>query len=451
MSDAVEDVLASVTDMVEPSLEEREAVELAVAELTERTISAAEELAPGADVMHVGSTARDTWLAGERDIDVFVRFPPETDRETLRERGLAVGRAVLPDGEATYAEHPYITGRHDGFDVDVVPCVRVASADAAETAVDRTPFHTRYVADRLDEELAREVRLAKAFCRGIAAYGSDLTTRGFGGYLLELLILEFGDLRSLLERAADWRPPVVIDPAGHAAVEFEADLVVVDPTDPSRNVAAVVSRTNLSRLQHYARRFLAEPDTSFFEPPTPGSLSEADLEAALDDRGTTVLALRFDRPDVLDDQLYPQLRKTRTSLVEVLDRTGFDVLRSAVLADDDVAAILLEPEVAERAAVERHHGPPVQLRDHADRFLASYDDADVYGPFIADDRYVVEKARDFTAPAEVLESDRVFDLALGEHVADELEAGYEVLANEAISGLLPRFDAELAAYFDPRP
>ncbi|NIS30872.1 MAG: tRNA CCA-pyrophosphorylase, partial [Actinobacteria bacterium] len=55
---------------------------------------------------------------------------------------------------------------------------------------DRTPFHAAYVEGRLNDELAAEVRVLKQLLEGIGVYGSDLKTRGFSGYLTELLVLE---------------------------------------------------------------------------------------------------------------------------------------------------------------------------------------------------------------------------------------------------------------------
>ena len=153
-------------------------------------------------------------------------------------------------------------------------CYAVESAADIRSAVDRTPFHTGYLEGRV-EPVADDVRLAKAFLDGVGAYGSDLRTRGFSGYLTELLVLEYGGFRPLLEAAADWSPPVRLDPEDHAEASFEDPLAVVDPTDPERNVAAVCSARNVGRLLHYARDLLADPRIDLFEPRDPASRSRA--------------------------------------------------------------------------------------------------------------------------------------------------------------------------------
>ncbi|RBI58846.1 CCA tRNA nucleotidyltransferase [halophilic archaeon] len=456
---AFEDVVAAVRERVEPDAEERSRLGTVVERLVERTESAVDDLPVEADVLQVGSTARGTWLSGDRDIDLFVRFPPDCDRDDLESYGLDVGHAVLPDGHEEYAEHPYVKGEFEGFDVDLVPCYRVESATDIRSAVDRTPFHTRYLEARLDDDLANDVRVFKQFLTGIGTYGSDLRTRGFSGFLAELLVLEHGGLRPLLEAAVDWQPPVRFDPEDHGTREFDDPLVVVDPTDPERNVAAVLSAANLARLQHYARELLDDPRESLFFPESPDPLSPADVREFVDDRGTTPVALRFPAPDVVEDQLYPQLDKSLSGVREALERRGFEVLRADLFADDS-AVLLFELGVAERPAVERHEGPPVHVRRHAAGFYEKYANGDgdpesgdrTYGPFVDDGRYVVERPREFTTATAFLESDALFDAALGVHVEGALRDGYDLLAGgDAVADLAGEFGVELARYFDPRP
>jgi tRNA nucleotidyltransferase (CCA-adding enzyme) len=450
MTDAFCETVAAVRERVTPDPEERERLERAAADLLERTEWLAADLPVETDVLRVGSTARGTWLAGDRDIDVFVRFPPDLPREDLESYGLAVGREVLPDGRAEYAEHPYVTGEVGGFDVDLVPCYRVERATEARSAVDRTPFHTSYIEGAITDDLAAEVRVLKAFLTARRIYGSDLRTRGFSGYLTELLVLAFDGFRPLIEAAADWHPPVELDPEDHGTRSFDDPLVVIDPTDPERNVAAVLSEANLARFQHHARALLADPSADRFEPDDREPLDREALSAHLDRRGTTPIGLRFEAPDVVEDQLYPQLEKSRRSLVDELNRRGFAVLRSAAFADD-TAVLLLECAIPTLPAVERHVGPPVAVREHAASFHDAYEGSDVYGPFVEGGRYVVEREREHASAVELLGSEVPFDVALGPDVEAALRDGYELLVGEEIAELLGEFGVELARYYDPSP
>jgi tRNA nucleotidyltransferase (CCA-adding enzyme) len=448
-------VVRAVDERVRPDAEERARLVAAVETLRTRVERAVDERLPAAvaedvDVLQVGSTARGTWLSGDRDIDLFVRFPTEVDRDDLEGYGLDVGRAVLPDGHEEYAEHPYVRGVFDGFDVDLVPCYDVDDAAETRSAVDRTPFHNAYLAERIDERLARDVRVFKRFLKGIGAYGSDLRTRGFSGYLTELLVLEYDGVVPLVEAAADWHPPVTFDPGVHGTRDHDDPLVVVDPTDPARNVAAVCSAGNVARLQHYARELVADPSEELFFPSEPEPLTPEGVEAHLARRETTPVAVCFDAPDLVDDQLYPQLEKSLVGLEGELDRRGFGVLRSTLFADER-AVLLFELTTRRLPAVERHEGPPVHVRTHAEGFVETYDSRDVYGPFIDGDRYVVERDRAWTDARALLESDVVFDVALGKDVESALDEGYDVLVGEEIATLAAAFGTELATYFSPAP
>ncbi|MDY7081172.1 MAG: CCA tRNA nucleotidyltransferase, partial [Halobacteria archaeon] len=335
----LDEVLAEIS----PDEEERDALEEAYEDVKERAENALNERDVDADVELVGSAARDTWMSGDRDIDIFLLLPPELERNDFEEIGLDVGKDVFPDGTVEYAEHPYVKGDEDGYDVDIVPCYDLDSPAELRSAVDRTPFHNDYIKNSgIDGD---EVRLLKAFARGAGVYGSDLRTQGFSGYLCELLVLHYGGFESVVEAAADWQPPVKIDIEGHVQEDFDDSLVVIDPTDPGRNVAAVVSEDSFARFIDWCREWEGEPSKSLFFPPDVSPMEADGLEAELGKRGTTLVCVTFDAPDIVDDQLFPQLYKTRKSLVGELERRGFDVLRSDVMANSS-CVILVELNVA---------------------------------------------------------------------------------------------------------
>jgi len=249
------------------------------------------------------------------------------------------------------------------------------------------------------------------------------------------------------------------DPERHAERTFDDSLVVVDPTDPTRNVAAVLSAANLARFQHYARELLAAPSEELFEPAISEPLDASEIRGHLDRRGGTPVAVVFDAPDLVDDQLWPQLRRSLDGIVRGLNGHGFDVLRSQAMvgadegADPERAALYAELEVAERPAVERHEGPPVAVRKHAASFYESYADdvdPDTYGPFIDGDRYVVEREREFTTVREYLESDAANDVALGAQVEQEF-AERDVLLGDSVATLADEFGRSLREFYEPYP
>ncbi len=304
------------------------------------------------------------------------------------------------------------------------------------------------------------MRLLKQFLTGIGAYGSDLKTRGYSGYLTELLTITYGGFVPLLEAATDWTPPVKLDPEAHGERAFDDPLVLIDPTDPERNVAAVCAAENVARLQHHARAFLETPEAERFFPPSRDPLGSEAVTDHIRRRGTTPIAVQFDPPDLVSDQLWPQLRKSLSGVRDGLEARGFDVVRSRAMAGEQ-AVLFFELSVASRPVITSHEGPPVSVRNHAQEFYQTYaaetpadapDGAGLggaYGPVIDDDRYVVERPRKFTDAASFLESDDLLDVSLGAGLVDAL-GDREVIVGTAVAELATEFGAEFREYFEPR-
>ena len=285
-------------------------------------IARIENLAKERDIslkaMLVGSAARGTWLSGDHDLDIFLGVPPEGDLGAA----LEIARLTAHDHEEKYAEHAYVHAQMDGFEVDLVPCYLVDDAARLLSAVDRTPFHTKYVSIRITGK-EDDVLLLKQFMKGVNVYGSELKVGGFSGYLTELLVLCYGSFVAVLQAASSWRPGQRLDLEGHGKERHDEPLIVVDPVDPRRNVAAALTLDKMLQFAGAARSFLAEPKLDFFFPPSQSPLSDEELIAQINERGTMPILLEFAAPDVVEDVLYPQLRKAEASIKALLERNGF--------------------------------------------------------------------------------------------------------------------------------
>ena len=206
----------------------------------------------------VGSIAKGTNLKGA-DIDLFIRFDENID---LKEEGLKLAREILPEGKELYAQHPYLRGEIEGIGIDVVPCYNIKDSSKSISAVDRTPFHTKWVNANITSR-EDEVRLAKQFLKGAGAYGANAAVGGFSGYLVEILIIKYGNFERLIHEIAQWRPPVVIQNVEGAP---KAAIMIKDPVDQKRNVAAGVTLKGLGAAILAAKGFLNNPTIEFFFP-----------------------------------------------------------------------------------------------------------------------------------------------------------------------------------------
>ncbi|MDD1723885.1 MAG: CCA tRNA nucleotidyltransferase [Methanospirillum sp.] len=403
----------------------------------EQMYSLAEKIIAGirssgkAEGMMVGSVARKTCVHGDRDLDIFMLFDPALSREDLEHEGLALARRIASGYtdiiREKYAEHPYLNATIDGIDVDLVPCYRVMQATGIQSAVDRTPFHNRYVSSRIGS-LTDEVLLLKQFVKAGGVYGSDQMTEGFAGYLCELLILYFGGFHALIEEAASWKPGVYLDIERHAAKVFDDPMVVIDPVDPCRNVSASVSGTRLLEFIELCQGYLASPSPWFFYRPPICILTREEVQSLLSGRESAFIAMTFRTPPYIEDIVVPQLRKSLQSLADLLRRHEFVIARADTWMLEDRCMLLFELLVDTLPAVRYHAGPPVTTPVNASRFLEKYIRSDQVfaGPYIRDGRYGVELPRRFRRAADLLASPEVLATALGKQVKYAMSEEYHV-------------------------
>jgi tRNA nucleotidyltransferase (CCA-adding enzyme) len=342
----------------------------------------------------VGSYAKGTYLSAP-DLDLFMLFPEGTPHSILEDIGLQAGEDIL-HGIRMYSEHPYTRGVFEGVSVDLVPSIALKNTLKLQTAVDRTPFHTDYILSKLDDAKKDQVRLLKAFMKGIEAYGAEPNTRGFSGYLCELLIVKYGSFDEVLEAASDWREgtTIVIEKKGPPMI---GPLVVYDPVDERRNVASAVHIDTMSLFIVAAKAYLEEPSERFFFPHKRVPLTKEELQKKTEEHGSRIMTVIFKRPDVIEDNLYSQLWKTQYALTKKLNDFDYNVLRAVHNMTDDTLEIAFEIERDVLSKTYKHAGPPVFVKTAAS-FLNKWKDNEYGKPFIEDGCWnVIAERMYFTA------------------------------------------------------
>lgn len=346
---------------------------------------------PKANVTFVGSAARDTGLKGDNDIDVFAAWPREMqEEEIVKKTFAATKKALRAKWETHYAEHPYLQAKIGRYKVEVIPCFRIGQHEGIKSAVDRSPLHMEFLQDRLTQEQRRDVRAFKQFLKNAGLYGAELAVQGFSGLLCEYLILNYRTLEGLVENASKWRPPVLIefDPADSDKKTLVAPLVVIDAVDRNRNVAAVVSETNVHRFISLCRAFWNEPSEKFFflqrKPP-----SAALLRKKIRERKTHFCLIELKTPELVEDILIPQLRRSQKTLERHLHLAGFPVFGSHSFCENGKCFILFELLSEKTPFLKRENGPPVANEKAVAQFLKARKSVS-RGPFVDGDRVSVE-------------------------------------------------------------
>ncbi len=369
----------------------------------------------------VGSYARNTWLKGNLEIDVFLLFPEDLPRGELEKRGLEIGKTILDSYEIRYAEHPYVHGKVKGVEVDVVPCYKVKDPSNIKSAVDRTPFHHEWLKDRIKGK-ENDVRLLKRFLKVHGIYGAEYKVRGFSGYLCELLIVFYGSFENLVREATKWTRRTVIDVKNHEIRRGDR-FFVVDPVDEKRNVAANLSLDNLAKFVHLCREFVKNPSEDFFFEREFEIPRDEELFMELEKRGTAIFAVEFNKPDIVEDNLYPQLERATKKITEFLERENFMPLRTGFFVASK-CYLIFECQVKELSRIRRRMGPPFEEEKHVKRFLKDK----LYKPFLEGGRWWVYDERKFTRPEEAVKSyiEKNWQ-ALGKNVGEEMRKWFKII------------------------
>ncbi len=419
---AAQRIETRVRERITPSPEELARVARVRADLVRAVQLAAEaRKSPLARALVAGSAARGTFLRDRLDIDFFLLFPPELPRARLETEGLALAEAILTKPERKYAEHPYLRGTFQGYTVDVVPGYAITDPSKPLTAVDRTPFHDEHLRAHQTPANVAEVRLAKLFLRSLGIYGSEARTEGFSGYLVELVILQFGTLHALLEAARSWRLPVRLCPPGKEPPRLPPDvaLILPDAVDPNRNVASALSPRNLALFILGAAAYLEHPGEEWFELPKRRHLSRADALERVARRATHVSVVEVPRPALVDDTLYPQLRKAERAIAEEATRVGFEVVGSACAAGPAALLVLVEVAHGRLSAVRVQDGPPAGL-DRVGSFLEKWTAPGApvsQGPYVREDGRLGIEVRRSECDLEIVLAAAIPRLSLGKDIS----------------------------------
>jgi len=407
-----------------------------------------------------GSVAKDTWLSENQDIDIFMRLPTAIVRKNLNEISLRIAKKAAGDAKQIerYAEHPYLEIFVEGYRIDIVPCYD-AKPGEWQSATDRTPYHTNYIRTHLGQERTGEVRLLKKFMQGIGVYGAEIKVGGFSGYLCELLVMQYGSFEGVIRTFADYSKRVIVDIEGvyvnctkkEVELLFVEPLIVVDPVDKNRNVASAVQPQKLYEFIGATRAYLKAPSQDFFYPPPIQAFHPDIVECRLAAQTTTHLWVVIGGIEAVPDVLWGQLYRTKRSLRKLLETHDFEILRDAVWSNESTLCVFVfELKQQMLSCVKKHLGPQLERQGECERFLAKYvDKSNVHvGPYIEDDRWVVEMPRRYSN-ATILLQEKLADggksAGIAELVTEAIKQNCKVMVDGEILEIY-RENADFAVF-----
>jgi tRNA nucleotidyltransferase (CCA-adding enzyme) len=280
----------------------------------------------------------------------------------------------------------------------------------------------------LTEGLKLEVRLLKKFLKAQGLYGAEIRVRGFSGYLTEVLTVKYGSFLNLLKGASSWRKGEVIafeEEERVRRIHRGSWLIIADPVDPTRNLAAAISPQKVAKFILLSRSFLARPHISYFTE-FKGWRDEPVYDG--------VVCLRFRVPAKVEDILWGELLKSAKAVAKQLRIKGFDVIKYSIACEEDEACMALLLERTEKRFLVRR-GPEVFGQQDVERFLDKHkgdimvwvdEDMRLYS-FAENERGKVEDVL-----MEMREDPVSYGIAKG--IADEFRKSLEVLRGEEVVG-----------------
>ncbi|MFX1399552.1 MAG: hypothetical protein ACFFAS_21205 [Promethearchaeota archaeon] len=365
-----------------------------------------------------GSTGiKQTQLRNDFDIDLFVglnydlykpkykglsknKFKKESKKDFLMLCNEWVIKSLTPEvfhnPRLLYAEHPYVTIDYISeifklkvdivlyFDLDL----EFIKENGPKTAVDRSPWHGRFVRDELNEEQKNDVRLLKQFFKACHCYGDKSTVgkMGFFGYSAELLIYYFGTIQNLFKNFGT----ITQNPLDYykrtkkeleEIIHFQKDyLIITDPIDKNRNVASAISEKAYKFCYRRIKDFLKNPSMDFFQVQ---SIPEADLSDSDHPLLSKIFILEFKSTNdsvhytIHRDKLYSLGDSIKTngekeySHVERFKNIIFEVYFEDKINEYNLAIFCEKPNISP-SYIRR--GPPIQEKSHANKFKAKNPD-----------------------------------------------------------------------------
>ena len=321
------------------------------------------------EVIFGGSFAKGTWLKEEVDIDIFIKIDNSVNDKEFGQLGEQVGWQSLKgfNPYIRYSDHPYVEAVIDGIRVNVVPCYDVPKGKW-KSAADRSPFHTDYMRNNLDDEKRNQVRLLKKFLKSIGVYGADIATGGFSGYVAEIMILKYGSFESVLHAMSnigEENNVISIEkPDEHSVKNFKSQLIIIDPIDHKRNLGTAISAESIGKLVLAARSFLAKPSIDFF------IKKEKKLVGNNMELYPNLVIVEFNYKKRSPDVIRGQLKRSLNAISKQLELANFRVVRSTCVTDEEeTAAFGFLLESVTLSAYTQKIGPNIFMREETANFI----------------------------------------------------------------------------------
>jgi len=323
-----------------------------------------------------GSAAKGTWLKNDYDIDIFARFNLAYQNEEISK---ILEKSLLKlfkksEIEILHGSRDYFQIKQGKFTFEIVPVLDIKNADQVVNVTDVSPLHAAFVINEIRKKpkLADEIRLAKQFCKSANVYGAESYIKGFSGYLVEVLVIYAGSFEKFIKLFSKIKEKQVIDFKNYYKGKnvFEhmniskiySPLIVVDPVQKDRNIAAALGKEKFEILKKSADDFARNSSLSFFEVK---KISLKNLKNA----GALIITAKPVKGK--NDVVGSKLLKIYEFIKRELEENDF-VLKDSGWSWEKEAAFWFIPKDYVLSDTKIRIGPPVKSKHNAAAFKAKY-------------------------------------------------------------------------------
>jgi len=220
-----------------------------------------------------GSIAKNTWLKGKNEADIFIAYNYNKFKDKSNELSEMLEKAI----KKSFKKYLRLHGSRDYFQIEekdfvfeVVPILDIKKPEQAKNITDVSPMHVKFVAKH--KKLCDDVRVLKQFCKANNVYGAESYISGFSGYVCELLTAYYGRFENVVKNAAKWKSKVIIDIMKHHKnvmmdmnqSKLDSPLIIVDPIQKERNAAAALNVEKFQMFVEACKKFNTKPSIESF-------------------------------------------------------------------------------------------------------------------------------------------------------------------------------------------
>ena len=331
-----------------------------------------------------GSIAKGTWI-DDADIDIFVKFKETTSSDDIEKIVLEMGFVAFKEysPNTSYSEHPYVKAKIQDTEINLVPCYDVKIGKWRSSA-DRSIHHTKFMRESLTPKMRDQVRILKKFLKVNGIYGAEIAKQGLGGYVTEVLIYHYHTFTKVTQIISKINDTLIV---GNPGKKFDTPIIIIDPIDENRNLAAAISLENLAKFVLACRAYQTKSAISMFQP----------KRRIAKRYWKNVLIIKVRYKSRSPDIVWGQTKRLCTTLVGQLEMAGFDVVRSGSFVSPDELFVFFLLGDTEISDIYTKHGPDFFRIENSKTFVEKNLSNEMM--WVGEDGNIISlKRRQFTRP-----------------------------------------------------